>query len=165
MLILFKNLKNYFFVISLLKGLKLIKINYIKTLYNLNFAIFKNQSLYSMDYLTEICKKRYGFIINFIDKPAGYVLYDYIDDEIVKETVLTIMSLGVLKEYRGLGLGRTLLETVLELFPKEGICLRVVANNIPAKKLYESEGFIILKHLPKYFKFVNGEEDGDLMVN
>lgn len=132
---------------------------------SLNYIIFKGHSVYSLEYLTEVCKKQHGFMINIDNNPAGYIFCDYHTNEITKTSVLTIMSLGVLEEYRRVGLGRTLLKSVFELFQGEDIYLHVSTKNPHAQELYMSEGFIIIGHLPKYYKFPNSEtEDADVMV-
>ncbi|HEC96510.1 MAG TPA: N-acetyltransferase [Euryarchaeota archaeon] len=75
-----------------------------------------------------------------------------------------ILVLFVRKEYRGLGIGRKLMEAVIKRFvTKYGvreISLEVHEKNLPAIKLYESLGFKKAKKLVGYYD----GEDGWLMV-
>jgi ribosomal protein S18 acetylase RimI-like enzyme len=63
-----------------------------------------------------------------------------------------IQNLGVLPEYRGLGLGRALMEQALEGFRRVGMrrgCLEVTAQNAPAIQLYRRIGFAKTKTIYK----------------
>ncbi len=87
-----------------------------------------------------------GFAALDGDKPIGAVWirllngknkgYGYVDDETPE------LSIAVLPEYRGMGIGRTLMRHILEsTLPKYwGISLSVSREN-PAVQLYESCGF------------------------
>lgn len=57
---------------------------------------------------------------------------------------LNVHDLSVLPAYRGRGIGRSLLETVIDCARKRGCCgvtLEVRADNEPAKHLYKALGF------------------------
>lgn len=61
-----------------------------------------------------------------------------------------IQNLGVVPEYRGLGLGRALLQQALAGFASVGVpraFLEVTATNAPAVRLYRSAGFRAYKTL------------------
>ena len=54
------------------------------------------------------------------------------------------LSIGIIKSHRGLGLGKKLMQTVLEEAQREGFSkveLKVRADNVPAVELYLSYGF------------------------
>ena len=55
-----------------------------------------------------------------------------------------VMTMGVLPDFRGRGLGRALMDALLELARQRGserVFLEVRASNIPAITLYEQSGF------------------------
>lgn len=131
---------------------------------NLNEIIFHDQIKYSRDYITKICEQGKGFIIRLNNVPIGHVFCDYHNNEIVKEVVPTIMSIGVLEEFRKLGFGRTLLRSALELYPGEDIYLNVRGKNRNAQDLYTSEGFVVIGNIKKYYRLATGDEDAYVMV-
>jgi ribosomal protein S18 acetylase RimI-like enzyme len=56
-----------------------------------------------------------------------------------------VLGMGVISEYRGRGIGRALMHATLEAAKQRGIArieLTVRVDNEPAKRLYESFGFI-----------------------
>ena len=63
-------------------------------------------------------------------------------DGFIPENLL--VYLAVHRDYRGEGIGRTLMEKATQLWPRADVALHVDASN-PAVKLYESMGF-----QPKY---------------
>ncbi|MER5436422.1 GNAT family N-acetyltransferase [Streptomyces sp. NPDC002588] len=66
--------------------------------------------------------------------------------------VRQIQGLAVSDEARGQGVGRALLRAAVETAREHGarrITLRVLAHNTPARKLYESEGFVVEGVLPE----------------
>ena len=63
-------------------------------------------------------------------------------------------GLAVAEEARGHGVARALLRAAREEARRQGarrITLRVLAHNTPARKLYESEGFVVEGVLPEEF--------------
>jgi len=135
----------------------------VDTLLNLNDIIFNDQIKYSKEYIKKICEQRTGFIVYLDNVPAGYVFCDYHNNELIKKIVPTIMSIGVLEEYRRLGFGRTLLRSAIELF-SEDIYLNVREKNPGAQDLYTSEGFVMIGKINKYYKLASGDEDAYVMV-
>ncbi len=87
-----------------------------------------------------------GFMALDGDKPVGAVWihlltgenkgYGYVDDETPE------LSIAILPEYRGMGVGRELMNRMLTfaLPVYKGVCLSVSRDN-PAVRLYESCGF------------------------
>jgi RimJ/RimL family protein N-acetyltransferase len=67
------------------------------------------------------------------------------------------LGIAVVKDWRGKGIGRLLLEEIIERSEKKwhpnNIYLHVVSANIKARKLYESLGFKVIARLPQWFKF------------
>lgn len=138
-----------------------INLDDVDIILNLNDIIFGDQIKYTRDYIAKICEKGSGYIIRFDNNPVGYIFCDICNNVIAQKSVPTIMSIGVLEEYRRLGFGRTLLRSAFELYPVEDIYLNVKEKNPSAQNLYTSEGFIIIGNIPKYYK---GEEDALVMV-
>ncbi|WP_333741247.1 GNAT family N-acetyltransferase [Streptomyces sp. IBSBF 2806] len=68
--------------------------------------------------------------------------------------VRQIQGLAVLDEARGRGVARALLRAAVETTRRQGarrLTLRVLGHNAPARRLYESEGFLVEGVLPEEF--------------
>ena len=59
-------------------------------------------------------------------------------------------NICVREDHRGKGIGRFLLEKVIEMAGANNIELTVLANNISAVRLYQNHGFLIIKELYDY---------------
>ncbi|MEQ9518208.1 MAG: GNAT family N-acetyltransferase [Parvibaculum sp.] len=88
------------------------------------------------------------------DVPLGFVLARYIAGD------AEILSVGVLPEARGAGLGETLLEGLHHqlqgLDAKARILLDVAADNGPALALYAKAGYRQVGHRKAYYRRTNG---------
>ncbi|MHB9154115.1 MAG: ribosomal protein S18-alanine N-acetyltransferase [Endomicrobiales bacterium] len=96
------------------------------------------------------------FVAKAGDRIAGYGGYWHIEDE------AHLINLAVRPELRGKGLGRQILNYLIEAMSSRGIVrilLEVRASNHDALKLYGSSGFASIGLRPKYY--VN--EDAVLM--
>jgi ribosomal protein S18 acetylase RimI-like enzyme len=72
----------------------------------------------------------------------------------------------VAEEARGLGAGRALLRAAVEEARRQGarrITLRVLGHNTPARRLYESEGFVVEGVQPEEF-FLDGAYVDDVLM-
>jgi len=83
--------------------------------------------------------------------------------------VATLVGVGVLPEYRGKGIGRAMLEKMIDWVKKETkierLQLTVYADNEGAIKFYEKLGFVKEGLFKNYAKSVNGNyQDGLLMA-
>lgn len=70
-----------------------------------------------------------------------------------------IINIAVKKTYQGLGIGKCILNELIEQLKSRGIqniFLEVRVSNIPAQKLYKSFGFITLTKRERYY--INGED-------
>ncbi|MFF8968170.1 GNAT family N-acetyltransferase [Streptomyces sp. NPDC014995] len=80
--------------------------------------------------------------------------------------VRQIQGLAVADEARGRGVGRTLIRAALDEARRRGarrVTLRVLGHNTPARKLYESEGFVVEGVLPEEF-LLGGEYVDDVFM-
>ncbi|MFI5682483.1 GNAT family N-acetyltransferase [Streptomyces sp. NPDC051636] len=80
--------------------------------------------------------------------------------------VRQIQGLAVAGEARGRGVGRALVRAAVEEARRRGarrITLRVLGHNTPARKLYESEGFVVEGVLPEEF-LLAGEYVDDVFM-
>jgi ribosomal protein S18 acetylase RimI-like enzyme len=80
--------------------------------------------------------------------------------------VRQIQGLVVAETARGGGVGRALLRAVREESRRQGarrLTLRVLGHNTPARKLYESEGFVVEGILPEEF-LLDGEYVDDVLM-
>jgi ribosomal-protein-alanine N-acetyltransferase len=92
-------------------------------------------------------------------EPAGYGL-----GQMETPTQGVVMSMAVANNFRGQGLGRQLLDEVVENLRQAGaqkIVLQVEATNKVAISLYESSGFVYSRNLRNYY---GRGRDGNLMV-
>ena len=88
------------------------------------------------------------------DKIVGFISADYVLDE------CTIFNIGVLPEHRRKGLGKLLIDELINEAKKRDfafITLEVRSENIPAYKLYEKAGFTLCGKRKGYYK--NPDDD------
>ncbi|MFE9018362.1 GNAT family N-acetyltransferase [Streptomyces sp. NPDC007808] len=80
--------------------------------------------------------------------------------------VRQIQGLAVADEARGRGVARALIRAAVEEARRRGarrLTLRVLGHNTPARKLYESEGFVVEGVLPEEF-FLGGRYLDDVLM-
>ncbi|WP_443041620.1 GNAT family N-acetyltransferase [Streptomyces sp. B21-083] len=80
--------------------------------------------------------------------------------------VLQIQGLAVSDEARGMGVGRLLIRAAMAEGRRRGalrLSLRVLGHNAPARKLYESEGFVVEGVQPREF-LLDGEFVDDVLM-
>jgi ribosomal protein S18 acetylase RimI-like enzyme len=97
---------------------------------------------------------------------VGYIRLGFPTPLACNAHVRQIQGLAVAEEARGAGVGRALLRAVQEEARKLGarrITLRVLGHNTPARKLYESEGFVVEGVLPEEF-LLDGEYVDDVFM-
>ncbi|GED87427.1 GNAT family N-acetyltransferase [Streptomyces sp. NPDC091412] len=85
---------------------------------------------------------------------VGYIRLGFPTGLASNAHVRQIHGLAVAEEARGSGVGRALLRAVVEEARRQGarrITLRVLGHNTPARKLYESEGFVVEGVQPEEF--------------
>jgi ribosomal protein S18 acetylase RimI-like enzyme len=97
---------------------------------------------------------------------VGYIRLGYPTSLACNSHVRQIQGLVVAEAARGTGVGRALLRAVQTEARRQGarrIALRVLGHNAPARKLYESEGFVVEGILPEEF-FLEGEYVDDVLM-
>ncbi|MFD9909737.1 GNAT family N-acetyltransferase [Streptomyces sp. NPDC059063] len=97
---------------------------------------------------------------------VGYVRLGFPTPLEVNAHVRAILGFVVAEEARGKGVGRQLIQAVVEEARRQGarrITLRVLGHNTPARKLYESEGFAIEGVLPGEF-LLDGQYVDDVLM-
>ncbi|MFD8304128.1 GNAT family N-acetyltransferase [Streptomyces sp. NPDC059690] len=97
---------------------------------------------------------------------VGYVRLAYPTPLACNSHVRQIQGLVVAEEARGAGVGRALLRAVREEARRQGarrLTLRVLGHNAPARKLYETEGFLVEGVLPGEFLLEGAYVDDVLM--
>ncbi|WP_369237711.1 N-acetyltransferase family protein [Streptomyces sp. R21] len=97
---------------------------------------------------------------------VGYIKLGYPTSLACNTHVRQIQGLVVADAARGTGVGRALLRAVQERARRLGarrITLRVLGHNAPARKLYESEGFVVEGILPEEF-LLEGEYVDDVLM-
>ena len=91
----------------------------------------------------------FGRLAWHCDTVIGFVLARDLGDE------CEILSLGVVPESRGQGVGRTLLRAVIDEAEQRGrpsAVLEVAADNAAARALYARAGFVAVGHRPRYYR-------------
>lgn len=117
-------------------------------------------------------------ITDFIRNKRGLWLIALLDDKIIGEIDLTLyeakrlshvasLTLGILKDFQGLGLGSLLMECALAWAYEhslERIELSVFKSNIKAINLYKKFGFIIEGEKKNFIKNGPHSYDNDLLM-
>ncbi|MEU2283983.1 GNAT family N-acetyltransferase [Streptomyces sp. NPDC013178] len=100
------------------------------------------------------------------DRVVGYVRLGFPTSLACNAHVRQIQGLAVADEARGRGVGRALIRAAVEEARRRGarrITLRVLGHNTPARKLYESEGFVVEGVQPEEF-LLGGEYVDDVFM-
>ena len=95
----------------------------------------------------------------FIDSPNARVYVAEVDGKIAgyrmaerAGTQLMLHGLFVDARYRGMGIGRELFTKPLaDVLPGDTVLLTVLRGNAHARRLYESEGFVVTRESPRTF--------------
>jgi ribosomal-protein-alanine N-acetyltransferase len=116
---------------------------------------FEKKETFPKEYFLELSKKwPDGFLVAKLDKEiVGYAI-----GEKDKDSGL-IISVAVKKEWRRRGIGKRLIEKLLENFKKEGmkiVFLHVREENREAINFYQALGFRIIELVENYYS--NGED-------
>jgi len=115
---------------------------------------FEKKETFTKEYFLEVFKRwSEGFLVAKINKEiVGYTIGEK------NENSGLIISIAVKKEWRRKGIGRKLIEKLLENFKKEGIkniFLHVREENKEAINFYQALGFRIIELIVNYYS--NGE--------
>ncbi|MEU1331963.1 GNAT family N-acetyltransferase [Streptomyces sp. NPDC005865] len=100
------------------------------------------------------------------ERIVGYVKLGFPTPLLVNAHVRQIQGFAVAEEVRGRGVGRALIRAAMDEARRQGavrITLRVLGHNTPARKLYESEGFVVEGVLPGEF-LLDGVYVDDVMM-
>jgi ribosomal protein S18 acetylase RimI-like enzyme len=100
------------------------------------------------------------------DRVVGYLRLGFPTPLASNAHVRQIQGLAVADEARGRGVGRALIRAAVEEARRRGarrLTLRVLGHNTPARKLYESEGFVVEGVLPEEF-LLGGEYVDDILM-
>ncbi|MEU6989066.1 GNAT family N-acetyltransferase [Streptomyces sp. NPDC046465] len=105
-------------------------------------------------------------VVELDGRIVGYVKLGYPTPLLVNAHVRQIQGFLVAEEVRGRGIGTRLIRAAMDEARRQGarrITLRVLGHNTPARKLYESEGFVIEGVLPGEFLIGGAYVDDVLM--
>ena len=94
------------------------------------------------------------------DKCIGFILFSMVHE------YSEVLSLGVLKNWRCLGIGSDLMRHVIKSIQRSGdsrLVLEVAENNMSARKLYSDLGFIEVSRRIGYYKKSIGNVDALLL--
>lgn len=100
-------------------------------------------------FLSYLISKPNGFLIAKINNQiVGYII------GITKKNIGTIVSIAVKKDYRKKGIGKKLLDSIIEYFKSKNVSLinlQVRIDNYEAISFYEKNGFKKVKVLKNYY--------------
>ena len=102
--------------------------------------------------------KSYMLIAMYEDTIIGFANYMLFYDEV------NITNIGVLKQYRRMGIGSILLSSLIDNALKDGyssMTLEVRTSNTAAKNLYNRFGFVTEGIRKKYY--IDNNEDAEIM--
>ena len=125
-------------------------------------------------------KKEEAFLESFNNSDNNYMISVFANDVIVGSCALRFgttvktkhrgtIGIALRKEYRGLGLGSILFDEVIDIAKNRKdatqLELDVMKDNVAAKRLYTSKGFVKTGDNPRELRLPNGKYlDGENMV-
>lgn len=110
--------------------------------------------------LDQICKDVQFIIVQDNKEPIGFASYKQIEN-----TVYKLDKIYILQTQQGKGIGKFVMEHIVQLIKKEGatsLQLQVNRNNINAKLFYEKIGFSVLQEVD--FEIGNGYFMNDFVM-
>jgi ribosomal protein S18 acetylase RimI-like enzyme len=118
------------------------------TLWGITTACYSGAELPSRGYFTKCVDAGQVWVVTADVKTVGYALCNS-----VLSTGPLLRSIAVLREYRGRGLGREMLDEIAEYFAlnhAEKITLHCKVDN-PAQKLYFDAGYRVMDRIKDYY--------------
>ena len=103
------------------------------------------------DFLNEMNEERSGYIIREKGQAIGCLEIE------IKEDNKGFFDIGLMKEARGKGYGKRILETAIENLNEknvEEVCLIVIGNNKIAYDMYNKRGFEIYEKISDWYKII-----------
>ncbi len=103
----------------------------------------------------------FGFMATNDGLPAGFIIARVAADE------CEIVSLGVCPPMRQAGLGRALLKAALSeaaTFQVQAVFLEVAEDNMTARRLYKSEGFVLAGRRSDYYRRAHRRDAAALVL-
>ncbi|MER6350149.1 GNAT family N-acetyltransferase [Streptomyces sp. NPDC001532] len=117
-------------------------------------------------FFSERCGPRDHLVAELDGAVVGYIRLGLPTPLACNAHVRQIQGLAVADAARGAGVGRALLRAAQDEARRLGarrVTLRVLGHNTPARKLYESEGFVVEGVLPEEFLLDGAYVDDVLM--
>jgi ribosomal-protein-alanine N-acetyltransferase len=122
------------------------KIENTKELFNLESSVFSKDDFgLSLNSFYYHIKRNHLFIYKQDNKIIGYILW------LRRKNHYRLYSLCIAKEYQGQGIATKLLEYSFKTLKIKSFTLEVKTINQNAIKLYEKNGFEIVKTLKNYY--------------
>jgi ribosomal-protein-alanine N-acetyltransferase len=120
----------------------------LRKVYEVELESFENPYPFPV-FLNFLLKEPNGFLIaKMNDQIVGYVI------GVTEKNIGTIVSIAVKKDYRRKGIGKKLLDYIIEYFKLKNISiinLQVRIDNYEAISFYENNGFKKVKILKNYY--------------
>lgn len=125
------------------------------------YVLRNNPTLF---YVADVNGKIVGYVMAQLEEGGRYILLTSMPEIFKEGKVVHLLSIAVLKDYQGRGIGSLLLQRIIESARKLGarrIYLEVRVSNERAQRLYKKFGFRVFARLSTYY--MDGE-DAYLMV-
>ncbi len=143
-------------------NIRQVEVYDLKQVYEIETKSFReNAYSFNIFLFYFIISKDLFLVADYLGRVVGYIigLIEYRDGRKLGH----IISLAVDPLYRGMGIGKKLMDSIEKLFIEKKvdlIYLEVSVSNLPAINLYRKLGYTIAGLIPKYY----GREDAYVMV-
>lgn len=102
-----------------------------------------------------------GYLALLEDKPVGFIMAQVVVD------IADILTFCILPPYRGVGLGRSLLQALDDLLTShhvKEVILEVAHDNLPAVMLYHKHGYIPIGKRKNYYQEDSGKSSDAIVM-
>ncbi|MBQ3565430.1 MAG: ribosomal protein S18-alanine N-acetyltransferase [Alphaproteobacteria bacterium] len=134
--------------------MRLITADDAEKIFEIQKDCFIGSELWTKKALEDFVSDKFTF--GFIDE-HGFILCREIFDEV------EIISFAVSPKFRRQGIGRRLMNAVIEKSNDKSVFLEVAENNFPAIKLYTEVGFRQISKRANYYQSQNGQQTAIVM--
>jgi len=118
---------------------------------------FESKEIPNINYIDIRCNNKEGYLFNYENQNIGLLLFSKLSNGDI-----LLSFLAVKEKYRNKGIGNLLIDLLKKSFNKS-IYLHVRTKNIFAIKLYEKNGFKIIRKEDNYYNYTDNNDDAFYM--